>query len=103
MLKPQIKILDQIKILNPNIRLIAFKAEYISDAKEIIQGAFSRLKESHADAIIANNVSKKDRGFESDNNEVFMILPDGAAKHLQLTSKRKIAEKVVDYISSKYF
>lgn len=102
-LKPQIKILDQIKKLNPKIRLIAFKAEYNSNEKKLIHVAMKRLKESAADAIIANDVSRKDRGFEADQNEVYVILPDGSAKHFRLSSKREIAKNIVYYICSKLF
>jgi len=99
-LKPQIKILDEIKKLNPKIRLIAFKAEYISCREKLIQVALHRLNESHADAIIANDVSMNDRGFEVDTNEVYIILSDGTTKHLSLTSKRKIAKNMVGYIDN---
>jgi phosphopantothenoylcysteine decarboxylase/phosphopantothenate--cysteine ligase len=98
-LKPQIKILDQIKKLNPKIRLIAFKAEYTSDEKKLIKAALEKLKESSADAIVANDVSNG-RGFEVDKNEVYVVLPDGSAKHLSLASKQEIAKQMVDYIES---
>ncbi len=99
-LKPQAKILNQIKKLNPAVRLIAFKAEYTSDKKKLTQIALNRLKESSADAIIANDVSKKDSGFGADKNEVYIILPDGVTKHIPLNTKREIAKSIVDYISS---
>jgi phosphopantothenoylcysteine decarboxylase/phosphopantothenate--cysteine ligase len=98
-LKPQIKILDQIKKLNPKICLIAFKAEYTSDGKKLVQMALQRLQESRADAIVANDVSNG-RGFEVDQNEVHIVLPDGSTKHLPLASKKEIAKKIVDYIES---
>lgn len=100
--KPQIKILEQIKKLNPKIKLIAFKAEYIANEKRLIQAALKKLKESNSDVIIANDVSQKDRGFEVDQNEVYIILPDGSTKHLALASKKEIAKNIVDYISSTF-
>ncbi len=100
-LKPQIKILDQIKKLNPKIRLIAFKAEYMSNEKKLIKVSLDRLIKSRADAVIANDISRKDRGFEVDQNEVYILLPDGSTKHLQLSPKREIAKNIVDYISKK--
>lgn len=98
--KPQIKILDQIKKLNPKIKLIAFKAEYISNGKKLIQAALEKLKEFHADVVVANDISRKDRGFEVDQNEVYIVLPSGLTKHLALASKREIAGKIVDYIKN---
>jgi phosphopantothenoylcysteine decarboxylase / phosphopantothenate---cysteine ligase len=99
-LKPQIKILEQIKRLHPKIRLIAFKAEHESDIKKLKQKAETKLKESHADAVIANDIGSNDRGFESDNNEVLIVLPDGKTKHILLASKKQIAKQIVAYISS---
>jgi phosphopantothenoylcysteine decarboxylase/phosphopantothenate--cysteine ligase len=97
-LEPQQKIINHIKELNPKIKLIAFKAEYESDIDKLKQSAFNKLKESKADAIVANDISKKDRGFDSDTNEVLIVLADGKTKQLKLSSKREIASQLVEYI-----
>jgi phosphopantothenoylcysteine decarboxylase / phosphopantothenate---cysteine ligase len=97
-LLPQKKIIEQIKKLNPTVRLIAFKAEHESDLNRLKQAALTKLNESNADAVIANDIGRKDRGFESDDNEVLIVLPDGKTKHLSLASKNKIANEIVQYI-----
>ncbi|MCL5073788.1 MAG: bifunctional phosphopantothenoylcysteine decarboxylase/phosphopantothenate--cysteine ligase CoaBC [Actinobacteria bacterium] len=97
-LKPAIKILDQIKKLNPKIKLIAFKAEYGIPEKEMIEKAYNRLKECDADLVIANDVSKKNSGFESDYNEVFIISPDGKFTKIPHSLKTQIAKNIVDQI-----
>jgi len=99
-LKPQIKILDEIKKINPKMCLIAFKAECISDRKKLIQAALLRLNESKADVIIANDISMSDRGFEVDTNEVTIILSNGTTKHVPLASKKEIAKNIISYIHS---
>lgn len=101
-LKPREKILNNIKVVNPKIKLIAFKAEYGLAEKEMIRRAKITLKESSSDAIIANDVSKKDRGFEADNNEVFVVLPDRTTKHFALSTKKEIAKNIVDYLSKTF-
>jgi phosphopantothenoylcysteine decarboxylase/phosphopantothenate--cysteine ligase len=68
----------------------------MDNLKEIAE---KKLKESHTDAIIANDISRKDRGFESDNNEVLIILKNGKTKHIPLTSKNEVAREIVSYIS----
>lgn len=98
-LKPQVKILDEIKKINPKIKLIAFKAESNLKEKELINVALQRLKKANADAIIANDIGKIDRGFEVDTNEVYIILPDGKTKHLPLATKKEIAKNIVDFLS----
>lgn len=100
-LEPQMKILEQIKKINPGICLIGFKAEYTSDEKVIVEKALKKLNESNADVVIANDVSKNDKGFDSDNNEVFIVLSDGEYKHVAKDLKKNIAKEIVDYINSK--
>mgnify|MGYP001574888603 CR=1 FL=1 len=99
-LVPQIKIIDLIKKLSPKTKLIAFKAEYGLSEKKLIDEAVKKLKESKADFIIANDISRFDRGFESDNNEVYIISKDGKVKKILLSSKREVAKKIIGFVSS---
>ena len=97
-LKPQIKIIEHIKQINPNIRLIAFKAEFESDRNKLEKSALAKLKQTDADAVIVNDISKKDRGFEADTNEVLIELANGKNKFFPLASKKQIAEQIITYI-----
>ena len=97
-LTPQLKILDQIKKLNPKIKSIAFKAEYGLPENKLIEAAYKRLKESRSDAIIANDISREDRGFEAVTNEVFIITPNKKVQKIPLVSKKEVARKIVDYL-----
>jgi len=100
-LKPQVKILDGIKKINPNIFLIAFKAECISDQKKLTKIAFGRLKESNADIIIANDVGKNNKGFEVDTNEVTVIFKDGTNVFVPLADKHEVARQIVESVDAK--
>lgn len=95
---PQIKIIDQIKKLSPKTTLIAFKAEYGLSELQLIKVGKKKLQESNADFVIANDVSRKDRGFESDNNEVYIISKNGVVKKIPLASKREIAKKIMEFL-----
>jgi phosphopantothenoylcysteine decarboxylase/phosphopantothenate--cysteine ligase len=97
-LVPQIKIVDQIKRISPKTILIAFKAEYGLGEKSLIQEGLKKLKESKADVVIANDISRDDRGFESDNNEIFIISINKPVKKILLSSKREIAKKIIEYL-----
>lgn len=99
-LTPQTKIVEQIKKLNPEIKLIAFKAESEADINKLKQQAEKKLKESHADAVVANDIGRKDRGFESDDNEVLIVLSNGKTKLIPLATKKEIAKEIVEYISN---
>lgn len=97
-LSPRQKILDKIKQFHRDISLIAFKAEYNLPEKELIKTAKARLIESDADAIVANDISKSDRGFQADTNEVIVILKNGDVQKLPLAPKKVIAQQILDII-----
>ena len=97
-LVPQIKIVDKIKKLSPKTTLIAFKAEYGLSEKKLINEGRKKLKESNTDFVIANDISQSDRGFESDDNEVYIILKNENVKKIPLASKREIAKKIVEFV-----
>lgn len=100
-LTPRKKILDTIKIINPRIQLIAFKAESGLSEEQLMKKAQLRLNESNADFIIANDVGNPHQGFSSDINEVF-IIGKNTSKHpiqkIPLTSKREVAENIIDSV-----
>ncbi len=96
---PQVKIVNQIKKLAPRIVLIAFKAEYDLSDKKLIQIADKKLKESHADFIVTNDISKDNAGFEVDTNEVCIISRNHRIKKISNAPKRTIAKEIIDFIT----
>jgi phosphopantothenoylcysteine decarboxylase/phosphopantothenate--cysteine ligase len=102
-LKPRKKILDNLKKLNPKMNLIAFKAEYGLGKSEMIKVAYRRLQEAKADAIVANDISRSDRGFQADTNEVYIVLKNGEYHKIPLSLKREVASELVDFVSKKLY
>ena len=100
-LEPRTKILDLIKLMNPTIKLIAFKAESNISEEELIKKAQQRLQQSKADIIIANDVGKSDRGFGTDTNEVIIITKENHIQKISLTTKKEIAKQLADLITLK--
>ena len=96
-LTPSKKICDEIKKLNPKIKLVAFKAELGKSDSELIKIAKEKLKECGADAVVANEVGKPDRGFQSDDNEVIIVSRNGQHQKVPLAPKREVAKEIVDY------
>ena len=82
--------------MSPKTTLVVFKAEYGLSEEKLIEEAVKKLKDSKADFIIANDISRADRGFESDDNEVYIISKNGKVKKISLTSKKEIAKKIID-------
>lgn len=98
-LKPTTKIIREIKKINPDIFLVGFKAEFNISTDDIIKCAKKQILDAGTDLVIANDISKKDCNFGSDNNEVLII--DEEVLSVPLASKREIAKIIFDVISKK--
>ena len=55
---------------------------------DLIDGR-KKLKESNTDFVIANDISQSDRGFESDDNEVYIILKNELPLYIEETDDIK--------------
>ena len=71
---------------------------FAADTEELRENALSKMQRKGCDFIVANDVSRKDIGFESDHNEVMVFHGDGSKDHINKCSKRDIAEKILDKI-----
>lgn len=98
-LKPTTKIIGQIKKINPDIFLVGFKAEFNITKDEMVKCARKQIANAGTDLVIANDVSKDNCQFGSDNNEVLIV--DDEVLTLPLASKREIAKSIFDVISQK--
>ena len=76
--------------------VIAFAAE----TNNLDKNASSKLTNKNCDWIIANDISKKDSGFDTDYNEVTIYYKDSKNKNEKLSFKKKseISEEIVDRI-----
>ena len=102
-LVPIDKIISKVKnVCKYDVYLIGFKAEYNVESKILIEKAYTKLLESGADLIVANDVGKKDTGFGSDNNEVYVIDRHRNVTHLPIQAKDRIAAQILDMIEIKY-
>ncbi|MDP6139526.1 MAG: phosphopantothenoylcysteine decarboxylase, partial [Candidatus Woesearchaeota archaeon] len=95
-LTPTTKIFENIKNLNKKISLIGFKAEYRVSSKELVNRAYELLKSANADFVVANDIGKKERGFDTETNEVFVVDKHKKTKHLNLANKRIVGNKILD-------
>jgi phosphopantothenoylcysteine decarboxylase/phosphopantothenate--cysteine ligase len=81
--------------LRPKL-LVGFSAE----TENLIENSFSKLNHKYCDMIVANNVSKKNVGFNVDYNKVSIIEKNGNVQNLPKNKKSyiatKIAKKIID-------
>jgi len=98
-LHPMDKIITKIKKWNPQITLVGFKAVVSPQMKKIETAGNNLIRDSRADYVVINDVSRTDIGFGSDYNEVYLKSKQGTPLH-KLSKNRKeiIAGKILDYI-----
>jgi phosphopantothenoylcysteine decarboxylase/phosphopantothenate--cysteine ligase len=71
--------------------LIGFAAE----TENLLENARAKLSRKHVDAIVLNDVSRPDIGFNSDRNEV-TIVTSGDTILIPEASKMDVAQKILD-------
>jgi phosphopantothenoylcysteine decarboxylase / phosphopantothenate---cysteine ligase len=102
-LVPVDKIISKVKdVCKYDVFLVGFKAEYNVESRVLIEKAYTKLLQSGADLIVANDVGNKNTGFGSETNEVYIIDRQKCTIHLPVQSKDKIAAQILDLIEIKY-
>jgi len=97
-LTPTTKIFEKLKKLNKSIFLVGFKAGYNVSDKILINRAYELLKSADADLVVANDVGRKNVGFDVDTNEVFVVDKKKKTYHIKLDDKRTVAGKLLDQL-----
>ena len=76
--------------------LVGFSAE----TENVIENSLEKMREKHCDIIVANDVSKKETGFNVDFNEVVIIDKNGSTQNIKRSSKKFVASilarKIID-------
>jgi phosphopantothenoylcysteine decarboxylase / phosphopantothenate---cysteine ligase len=74
--------------------LIGFAAE----TENLIESARQKLESKNCDMVVANLVNQEATGFESDENEVVLVLSTGKTIPLSRAPKREIADRIFDQV-----
>ena len=88
-------ILKEVSELEDKPYMVGFAAE----TDDLLENARKKLEIKKLDLIIANDVSDKSIGFDSNENEVTLITSSEELL-LDRDSKKKIAKKILEFISS---
>ena len=96
------KNIDILEYLGKNNRyrpklVVGFSAE----TEKLNKNSLLKMRKKNCDLIVANNVSKKDLGFNSDYNEVSIFDSNGNIKLIKKNKKSIIASKIADIILDK--
>jgi phosphopantothenoylcysteine decarboxylase/phosphopantothenate--cysteine ligase len=79
----------------PNTVVIGFAAE----TERVLEEGRRKLREKGVDAIVANDVSRAESGFDVDRNGGTLLMRDEEIT-LPMSSKREMAERILDCLTS---
>ena len=74
--------------------LVGFAAE----THDLAKYASGKLEKKGCDLVVANDVSRRDIGFDTDHNEVQLFFADGRREVLPVQTKAGIGQKLVEIV-----
>ena len=73
---------------------------FAAETNDLKKNAIKKLKDKNCDMIIANDVSDKKIGFDSDFNEVTIFYKNDKQEKLNFKNKILISEEIVERINN---
>ena len=74
--------------------LVGFAAE----TENLLPNARRKLREKNLDWIVANDVSEKDRGFQSDFNKISLLSKEQNEMDFEYQEKNSLARKIMEIL-----
>jgi phosphopantothenoylcysteine decarboxylase/phosphopantothenate--cysteine ligase len=71
---------------------------FAAESEDVLANARKKLERKRCDLVVANDVSRRDAGFDVDTNAVSFVAPGGAVETLPLLSKREVAARLFDRV-----
>ncbi|HEX6176720.1 MAG TPA: bifunctional phosphopantothenoylcysteine decarboxylase/phosphopantothenate--cysteine ligase CoaBC [Thermoanaerobaculia bacterium] len=93
-LRKSADILASLASVTPRPFIVAFAAETTA----VEENAREKLQRKGADLIVANDVSDRAIGFDSDENEVLIIAKDGTSTRIERSPKFVVANRILDAV-----
>jgi phosphopantothenoylcysteine synthetase/decarboxylase len=76
--------------------LVGFAAE----TQDLVEYAQEKLQRKGCDLLVANDVSRPGIGFDSEENEVILLVPNAAPRPLPRGSKTVIAREIISVVTN---
>ena len=93
-LDPTPDILAEVGLIKGDRLLVGFAAE----TQNMVAEARRKMASKNCDMIVGNLVNQSGIGFESDENEVTLVMRTGATVNLKRAPKRAIADQIFDHL-----
>ena len=91
-------ILKEISLLkqecSKDITIVGFCAE----SENLIENAKIKIQKKGCDFLVANDISRCDIGFDSNENEVYLLNKNLDIKHIEKDTKQNIAKRILEEI-----
>ena len=71
---------------------------FCAESENLIENAKKKIQKKGCDFLVANDISRKDIGFNSDENEVYLLDKDLNIKHVEKDTKQNIAKRILEEI-----
>ncbi len=78
-----------------------FRVGFAAEDSKLDAKALQKMKRKGLQAIVANDISRRDIGFGSDYNAGVVLFEDGARHELEKATKREMADKILDLVLPK--
>ncbi len=71
---------------------------FAAESESLLSNAASKIKSKNLDFIVANDITRRDAGFDVETNVATVLRRDGSQLALPLQSKRALADAVLDEV-----
>lgn len=71
---------------------------FCAESENLLENAKTKIQKKGCDYLIANDISRKDIGFNSNENEVYILNRELEIKHVDKNSKQNIAKSILEEI-----
>lgn len=71
---------------------------FCAESENLLKNAKEKIDKKGCDFLVANDISRKDIGFNADENEVVILNKNGVVKRIDKAAKTVIAREILEYI-----
>jgi phosphopantothenoylcysteine decarboxylase/phosphopantothenate--cysteine ligase len=75
-----------------------YRVGFAAEGSDLDAKAVDKMKRKGLQAIVANDISRKDAGFGSDYNAGVILFADGARQEIERMTKREMADRILDLV-----
>ena len=71
---------------------------FAAESHDVVEAARRKLERKGCDLMVANDISRRDAGFDTDENAVILVSPGGDTEEMPLLPKAEVAARILDRV-----